>query len=256
MGRAGEWLAGLLWAVQFLTVAPPLLRRAPQGKELGRAVGWFPLVGLALGALLAGAHRVLEEMGAGPLLSGALVVTLGVLATGALHLDGLMDTCDALFGGRTREERLRILRDERVGVFGAVGGALSLLLKTAALAEAPQPRLALLLAPVLARGGMAAAVVLSPYARPQGLGRAFKEGAGPADLAWASLLTALPLAGAGALTGRPDLPLSALASALLVGGAVALLARRLLGGFTGDLYGALAEAVETGVLVGLALPGV
>jgi len=251
----GAWAQGLVWAVQFLTVAPPLVRREPRPGELGRAVGWFPLVGLGLGALLAGAHRGLEAMGAGPLLSAGLVVALGVLATGALHLDGLMDACDALFGGRTREERLRILRDERVGAYGVAGGALALLVKTLALAEAPQPRLALLLAPTLARWGMAWALLLFPYARPEGLGRAFHAQVRPGDLAWASLLSALVLAGVGAWEGGARLPLLALASALPAGGAVAWLALRRVGGFTGDLYGALGEAVETAVLIALALGG-
>ena len=103
-------------------------------------------------------HRRNGGAGAGP----------WVLVTGALHLDGFLDSCDGLFGGHTPEARLRIMRDERAGAFAVIGGILLMLLKYAALAGNPHRIAALILAPVVGRWGMAVAVVAFPYGRPRG----------------------------------------------------------------------------------------
>jgi adenosylcobinamide-GDP ribazoletransferase len=233
-----DFLGPLLAAVQFLTVAPAVVRRPFRAAELGRAVGWFPLVGLLLGGVLAALDGALGLLFP-PAVKAALVLAAWALATGVLHLDGLLDSCDGLFGGRTPEARLRIMRDERVGAFAVIGGVFAVLLKYAALAALPGRTPALVVAPVLGRWGMALAIVAFPYARAEGLGRAMKDHAGRREATLASATAAL----AAMLIGR-----GAGLTALVLAGAVTWLGGRWvlrrLPGFTGDVYGALCEVLE------------
>jgi adenosylcobinamide-GDP ribazoletransferase len=235
-------LAPAAAALQFLTVVPPLVRRPFTPAELGRAVGYFALVGALLGAGLAGLDALLGRLFP-PLVTAALLLAAWVLATGALHLDGLLDTCDGLFGGRSVEARLRILRDERVGAFAVVGGLLVVLLKFSALAALPARTAALVVAPAVGRWGMSLAIVAFPYARAEGLGRALKDHAGWRELGLASASAGL-IAGLVGWRGLLALGLSALAA-----GAVGWFVLRRLPGFTGDVYGALCEVLEVLVLL-------
>ena len=246
-------LVAPLAAVQFLTLAPPIVRRPFTPVEMGWAVGCFPLVGLLLGGLLAGLDWVLVHIfpsstcpsGVCPSgVSAALVIAGWVIVTGALHLDGFLDACDGLFGGHTPESRLHIMRDERVGAFGLAGGVLLLLVKVASLATVSHRAVPLLLAPTLARWGMTMAVVLFPYARAEGLGRAMKDhaGWGQAALATATALGVAWLAG-----GWSGLVAAALAVAAAWALARFTLAR--LPGLTGDIYGAICESIEVLVLL-------
>lgn len=246
-GFVARWIAPPAAALQFLSVVPPLVRRAFSLPELGRAVGYFPLVGALLGGVL-----VVVDWGLAFLfpigVRSALDLALWVALTGALHLDGFLDACDGLFGGRTPASRLEIMRDERVGAFGLAGGVVVLLLKVSALAAARQRALALFLAPVVGRWGMAFVLVGFPYARPQGLGRAMKDHAG-----WGQVALATGVALATALLAGGWWGLIALA----VGGSTAWLAARFvrsrLPGLTGDVYGAICELLETVVLLVLAV---
>src|SRR5207244_542235 len=109
---------------------------APRGADsLGRSAGWFPVVGVVLGAALAAGDRGLSWLFP-PILAALLTLTAWKLLTGGLHLDGLADCLDGLMG-RDREHRLSIMRDSRIGVFGAVGLILILLLELTALAGLP-----------------------------------------------------------------------------------------------------------------------
>lgn len=232
-----------LAALQFLTIAPALVRRPFTGPELGRAVAFFPLVGLLLGAALLGIDQGLALVFPRGVVS-ALVLVAWVVLTGALHLDGFLDTCDGLFGGRMPEDRLRILRDPRIGAFGAAGGVLLLLVKYQALAALGAYATALLLAPTLGRWGMAVAVVLFPYARTDGLGSAIKEHARKWQVLLATVVVPAVVYYLGGWTGL----------LLLLGCAVftwlaARFALRRLPGLTGDLYGALCELLEILVLL-------
>lgn len=237
-------LMGCLAAVQFLTITPPLVRRPFTDAELGRAVGYFPLIGALLGCLLVGFNSLLVFI-LPPSVSAALVLAAWVLFTGALHLDGFLDSLDGLFGGRTTEERLRILRDEHVGAFAVIGGILLLLVKFQGLAAISHRSAALWLAPVLGRWGMAVAVVAFPYARAEGLGRTMKDHAG-----WTQALLASAIAASAAWITAGALGLII----LLLSGALMFLVVRFaltrLPGLTGDIYGALCELLEVFVLLG------
>ena len=174
-------------------------RRSPTPRQISASRACYPLVGLLLGLVLVGLEDGFSRIFPVYLTSAVLVVTL-VVATGGLHLDGLMDTCDGLFGGHTRQQRLEIMRDSHVGAF-AVAGALSIvLLKWAAilsLLSLTEPEgdlqwrgLGLLLFPVLSRWAMVLQLSAFPYARSEGLGLAFHQGA---RLAPASVATAVTL---------------------------------------------------------------
>ena len=232
-----------LAAVQFLTIAPPLVRRPFTGEELGRAVGYFPLVGVLIGGFLIEADRFLTLF-LPPSVAAALVLTGWVWCTGALHLDGFLDSCDGLFGGRTPEERLRILRDEHVGAFTVIGGVLLLMVKFQGLAALQNRSAALCLAPVLGRWGMAVAVVAFPYARAEGLGRTMKDHAG-----WGQALLASACAGGGAWYAAEWRGLIALLLCGVLTFLVACFALKRLRGLTGDIYGALCELLEVLVLL-------
>ena len=238
-GALRQWVTPLLAALQFLTVAPLPVRRPFTPPEMGRAVGYFPLVGALLGGTLA-----VLDYGLGFILpagvASALLLVAWVGLTGALHLDGFLDTCDGLLGGHSPEARLRIMRDERVGAFAVAGGVLLLLVKYAALAAVIGRAPALVLAPTLGRWGMALAIAGFPYARPEGLGRAMKDHAG-----WGQVIMAGSVAVVLAWFAGGWLGLAAMA---LAGAATYAVARFSLGrlpGLTGDIYGATCEIVET-----------
>ena len=146
----------------------------------------------------------------------ALLLTLWIVLTGALHLDGFLDTCDGLLGGSDPGKRMEIMRDERVGAYALSGGALLLLIKFSTLASFGARVDALLLAPVLGRWAMTLALTSFPYARSEGLGREMKNYAGRRQAAIASII-GLAVIGALAIW-HPALPiLSSLAAAFIFG---------------------------------------
>ncbi len=234
-------------ALGFLTVFPVGRPRDLTPADLGRAVGWFPAVGALVGALLVGLGWVGRR--ALPAELAALPVLIGWIGiTGALHLDGFLDACDGIFGGRDPETRLRIMRDERIGAFALAGGVLLLLTKYAAiqaLLRWPDVWTWVVLPPVLGRLAMSAAVVAFPYGRPEGTGRAMKDHATWRDVGLA-LGSALLVAGGIARLKGVGLVVATLLFAL---GAGTWVRRRLPTGLTGDIYGALCETTEALALV-------
>jgi adenosylcobinamide-GDP ribazoletransferase len=176
--------------------------------------------------------------------AAALLLALWVLATGALHLDGFLDSCDGLFGGHTPESRLRIMRDERAGAFAVIGGILLLLVKYSCLAALSSRAIPIIIAATLARGGMAAAIVLLPYARAEGLGRWMKDHTGRRQAAMATLTVV-----ATAILTAQWLGLIAIGAAVVATLALAAFVMRRIPGFTGDIYGALCELLETLILL-------
>jgi len=229
-------------AISFLTVLP--VAPAHSG-PMAPARAYFPLVGLGLGGLLAGldlaASRVLP-----PPVVGALLVAALVVLTRALHTEGFLDSCDGLLGGRDRESRLAILRDSHVGAFAVIGGVCLVVLKWSLLAGIPEAgRIGLLVVfPCFSRFAMVAAMAAFPYARTQGLGTAFQVGSSWRQLAFALLTAAVA---GGLLLGIAGLVLLAIATVVALG--LGLWCRRLLGGMTGDTYGATNEVAEVTVLL-------
>jgi len=235
-------MISLFTAFQFLTTFPAVIRHAFSAQELGRAVGFFPLVGLALGGVLYGLDYSLSLVFPLPV-TAILVLAAWLLLTRALHFDGFLDTCDGLFGGFTPERRLEIMRDSRVGAFGVAGGGLLLLAKYAALVSL-QGLSGLVFAPVLGRWVLSIAIFAYPYAREKGLGRDMKD-----NVRWPQVILATVVAVivAWLLAGWMGLLAFALAGIVLWLGAGFVLRR--IPGLTGDSYGALCELTELAVLL-------
>ena len=154
-----------LAAVQFLTRVPVPALKDFQPDWTARSARWFPLVGALVGLACAGVFVAASPVWSGLTLA-LLAVATGVLITGAFHEDGLADSCDGLGGGQTRERRLEIMKDSRIGTFGALGLGLVIALKVAALAALPVWTGALALVGVHAAGRAAAVVAMRclPYA--------------------------------------------------------------------------------------------
>ncbi len=240
-------------ATRFLSVLPlpgPSNRFETSGTndtkpQLHLGSAYFPFVGFLLAALLYLVQFSLSLL-LPPLALAAVLVVALVILTGGLHLDGLMDTCDGLFGGRTRERRLEILRDSRVGSFGVLGGVCILLLKFALFASIPSHILSLAFFIVLpcSRWAMVLALRVFPSARPEGLGATFRQTVTLPKLivaAITSFLLALIVAhGVGVL-----LWCVATSTALLIG----IWSTQQIGGLTGDIYGAIAECSEVATLL-------
>lgn len=246
-------------AIGFLTLLP-LGRAWPDGAP-PRAVGWYPAVGWVLGATaalpLAGALRMLSHPPVrGAMLAGALAVGGWAVLTRFLHWDGLADTFDGIWGGYTPERRLEIMRDSRIGSFGAAAMVMVALVQVGAIADfvAEGAWWPLLAAPVIGRAAAALAVWTMPAARREGLGLSVASRPGAYDVAVAVVAGVLPLAALG--LGAPHRAL-AVAVALVAGGVACVAVPRALarpvGGVTGDILGASVLLVETVVLVAAAV---
>ncbi|GIW36172.1 MAG: adenosylcobinamide-GDP ribazoletransferase [Meiothermus sp.] len=219
-------------AVGFLTVFPiPHLGEVKVG-EMKAASAFYPVAGYLIGAVLALAAWLTAGLPDG--LQGAILLAVWLASTGMLHLDGLLDSADALLAMKPPAERLRILGDVHMGSFAFGVGFVVLLLKWQLLSAAPAPWLLLAL-PALVRFALLLPMNLFPAARPEGLGARSREG-----LVVPAFLLALP-----ALVAFPWVGLAIVAVML---GLAYWAARRLGGGLSGDVYGML---VEMGELAGL-----
>jgi len=232
-------------ALQFLSSLPVSLPGMPEPRELGRSLLFYPLVGLLFGLLLWLASLLLQ--GTPAPLHAALLLTVWVLLSGALHLDGLADSADAWLGGfGDRERTLQIMKDPRSGPIAVVTLVLVLLLKFCALWVLVEQGIGaqLLLAPLIGRAAMLGLFLCTPYVRPGGLGQALAEHLPRRAAGWVLLASAL--------------------FCLVLGGWVVVLALamfawlrhlicRRLGGTTGDTAGALLELLELAVILGLAM---
>ena len=238
-------------ALSFLTV----LGRAARPNE--RTLAWFPVVGLAVGAIVG-----LVWWAAGKLWPAAVAATLAMTAdaivTGCLHLDGLADAADGLLPSVARERRLAIMADPRVGAFGAVALVLVLFTRTASLAATTAKPLVVMGLWCASRTLMAVVARALPYARAEGGIVSSFVGDAPAPHGrWSGLPAWGPVAAYGmaaalalALAGAGLKGLAVIAAALVGMGAVVGLAHRRLGGYTGDVLGAGGVLAETlGLLV-------
>jgi adenosylcobinamide-GDP ribazoletransferase len=225
----------LLAAFQFLTILP--IKRNFSSEQIARSTVFFPVVGLVIGLVLAAANWILSlVLPAGVV--NILLIVLMALCQGGLHLDGLADTMDGVAGHRTVERRLEIMRDSRIGGFGAMGLILILLLEYVLLNNIATNLkwMTLISAPAFSRWAMTYAIFAFPYARPEGLGKAFKEGVSLSQFVPAS---GIALAIALAIWGLAGIVILAVAGGIVT--LAALYLKHLLKGLTGDCYGAINE---------------
>ena len=241
-------MSGLAAALGFLTRLPLPGRRRDELRDVALSQAWFPAVGLLIGLALLGVDRAVSR--ALPPVSVAVVDVVALTVfTGALHLDGLADAADGLFGGHDAASRLAIMHDVRTGTFGMVAVVCVLALKFAGIAGLPDGLRfeSLLLAPCLARLAMVVAIAAFPYARSTGIGASFHAAAWPGAALAAgatALVAAVVLLGANGVY--------AVAFAVGCGLLFGAIATQLVGGMTGDLYGATLEMSEACLLLFLA----
>ena len=247
-------LRGAGMATVFLTRI-----RLPTGAYAGRgaarwAIAWFPLVGGAIGAMLAAAWRALDALPAFP--AAVLVIILSLLLTGALHEDGLADSADALGGATSRERIFEILKDSRIGSYGGLALVSSVMLRVSVLATMQRNvAIALVLSHALGRTSAAVIGGVLPYVTPPAASRSaplLSGGRPPAFVAGFVMVAILA-----ASTALSSVSLSHAAALLGVGVALTLLSGTYfvarVGGTTGDLLGAAEQIAECGVLVACAL---
>ncbi len=239
--------SSFVFALQFLTriqIANPEF----DYQKCGRGSAFFPVVGLVIGLFLL-AVREIGLVFFPPLITAVFLIITGVFLTGGLHIDGFMDTMDGLFSGRDRERKLEIMKDSRIGAFGALALACQLLLKLVFYTELLKTNTVgwLLAVPVFARWSMVYAIRFFPYLRLQGLGNPYSDCTGNREFTLATAVMAITLV----MTLREG-ALVFLVPALLIHWWLKSVSRTL-GGLTGDIYGAVEEISEVLGLVAVYL---
>jgi len=242
-----DFITGL----QFLTRIKLVNQTDWSPEKFGRSVKYFPLVGAVLGMVLAFAAYALTSLlpligiYLPPHIVAAVLLAFTIALSGGIQCDGFMDTMDGIFSGRSKERMLEIMKDSRVGANGVTAFCSLMLIKWSLLLDLPPADLpiALFIMPVLGRFAMVVGITLFPYARPDGIGKAFANHATKKSLLLALLLAALLTAPAAAQG------LAALAVTILAAYAFSSYITKLLDGLTGDIYGALTEITEILVLL-------
>jgi len=238
-----ELAAALTW----LTRIPAWRLASGEPVPIARALWAFPLVGALVGAVGAAVFALCSRV---PALAATLAVAATVLVTGALHEDGLADTADGLGGGHSRERALEIMRDSRIGAYGALTLMLTLavrIISVATIADPAEAAAALVAAASLGRACILPLVLLLLPARVDGMAATLRE-RHSADIAIGLVIAAAIV---GVALRRPALP--ACAAALAATGLLGLAAHRRLGGYTGDVLGACAAFAEAAALAAIAI---
>jgi adenosylcobinamide-GDP ribazoletransferase len=242
-GVAGDLKLGMLFSTRF-----PISHSTPiGGADIARASWTLPLVGVLIGLVGAFAYGIAFRFNLPPLVGAALAIAATLAATGCLHEDGLADTFDGFGGGSDRERKLEIMRDSRIGTYGACALAMSLVLRVGALASLTAPgqvALALIAAHAGARATLPLFLRSVPPARPDGLSA---EAGRPSqtNVAVAALLGLVVLL----LSLGAARSVVALVSLLVVFGVMRRLCLQQIGGQTGDAAGALEQIGEIAVLL-------
>lgn len=238
----------LVSALRFLTRVPLPQTAPPPDDDLARAARYFPLAGAIVG-LVTGIVWVIASSWVPPMVAAGIAVAAGVLLTGALHEDGLSDCCDGFGGGANREKALDIMRDSRIGAYGAIGLVLSIGLRWAALASlAPWAGFAaLVVAHAAGRGMIVITLGYTGYVRTQGAGLLVADGVRPWE-GWASVALVFAIS----IVFCNWSGVSAVIIAGIAGGVMLAFMVRRLGGYTGDGLGAVEQVSEIAAMVALA----
>jgi adenosylcobinamide-GDP ribazoletransferase len=239
----------LINAFTFLTIVPVLTKRVREEADFGRATAFYPLVGGIIGGLLVLLFLMTDSIWTAFAVN-VLIVAGWAILTGGLHLDGLSDTADGFLGGKSREEKLAIMKDSRIGAYGVIAICLALFLKVALLGEISGLRFidALLLAPILGRWTMVLLIQFYSTSSTSVLGQLVKQHSGWLEFTVATataLLAAILLFQLWGLI----IFLFLAATCAIIGNLVT----NRLGGLTGDIYGAACEISEILVLLFISL---
>ena len=235
-------------ALQFLTRLNIVRQTVWTTEDFGRSVRWFPAVGFVIGVILVGFYYLLSQVL--PLgVTAALIVIFEFLLTGGIHADGLMDTSDGLFSGRDRERKLEIMKDSRVGANGVVAFVFVVLMKWQLLTVIPASMMPFLLfaMPALSRYGLTLSIACFPYAKPDGIGKAFTLYTSNGMLFFSTLFALLPCLYWGGQYATAA-GLSVFINFVLNG-----YCTKHLGGVTGDTFGFVTELTEVFLLLAFAM---
>ncbi|MCL6472087.1 MAG: adenosylcobinamide-GDP ribazoletransferase [Firmicutes bacterium] len=242
-------------ALSFLTIIPGG-EREPAGKDVFvRSTKYFPLVGLIIGVIVATVYQIASYR-LPDLVSSALAVLSLVVVTRALHLDGLADTCDGLVGGRDSKHALSIMKDSRVGSFGAAAIALAVMLKITLLASiASNLKIrAIILFPVIGRWVATVALSTQRYAKSEpGLGSLFmdSDGLNRVSIGISTIASSIITVISAIITVKWLAAITIPAAAIFMV-VFMFMVNRKIGGLTGDIIGAMIELSEITVLIALA----
>ena len=247
--------------LQFLTRISIVKQTVWTEELFGRSVKYFPMIGAVLGIAYVIITQIIIILTGGelPTLTAAVILMSTTVLTGAIHCDGFMDTMDGLFSGRDRDRMLEIMKDSRVGAFGVVSFVMLSILEFSALTELTRYSTAILLAaiysaPIIGRLMMVVVIGGFPYARPEGMGKAFAKYTTYSTIIFAAIESFILL-----------LPLSLISitfiKSLLIALTIVLLftlyfgkfATKKVGGVTGDIYGAVEIISEVLVMLSFLL---
>jgi len=238
----GGWIEDFLVALVFLTRLPVSLPFTFEMSAIKSACRCFPLIGLIVGGLTGTLYLMATFVGLPPWVSALLAVAAQVLLTGALHEDAIGDVADGFGGGVDKTRKLEIMRDSRMGTYGVVALILVIGLKTATIAHIDNPFTVfavLVAAAACSRGIMTWALFLMPPAREDGLG----HGSGRPELSAPLWSTAIFMGVSIAVLGN-YMGAAAMLAAMIGGSLMGLVARRQIGGQTGDVLGAIQQISE------------
>ncbi|BES71559.1 adenosylcobinamide-GDP ribazoletransferase [Marinobacter nanhaiticus D15-8W] len=244
-----EWQTFWL-AISFLTRIPIPIKIDYSQRLMNNCSMYFPLVGLLLGLIYASAFTLFQYTFT-PLVSVLAVIMLHLSMTGAFHEDGLADSMDALGGGYTLEDKLRIMKDSRIGTYGTIALIMALALKTALLLDSDTLWLALLVAPCVSRLTPLLLMRALPYVTTSDTSKTKPVASGfpPDRLYFAVAFTAVVVVAA--FDDQPEL----IVASLIATGGVGLIwggyLKSRLGGYTGDTLGACVVLSELVLLAGM-----
>ncbi|MCK4994301.1 MAG: adenosylcobinamide-GDP ribazoletransferase [Candidatus Omnitrophica bacterium] len=230
-------------ALQFLTIIPIGSNLKFEKKDFGCSLRFFPVIGLISGCFLC--FIWLSFSGVAVLARSALIIIASVIITGGLHIDGLADTCDGLYGFHSREKTLRIMRDSQIGAMGAMAIVCLLIAKFAFIASIPNAQIykILLAMPVLSRWAMTFACCGALYPRKEGKAKLFVEGTKGKEIFAAGVSVLVLYVWFWQLKGVLVFLLT-----LLCVGIFKQYAQKKIGGMTGDTIGAVNEIAEMAML--------
>jgi adenosylcobinamide-GDP ribazoletransferase len=233
--------------VVFCTRLPLMRAASAAGGSLTKAAWAFPLAGLVVGVIGAAAYAVAHKFGLPPWPAAALSIVTTLIITGCLHEDGLADTADGFGGGKTREQKLDIMRDSRTGAYGVCALVLALLLRAGALASLPSAHAvvwALIASHAAARATIPVLMFLLPPARSDGL--SFDARQPPGESIFAAVVIGFVILVFCLHPGRTIMALICLALVVVL---MAWLSSSQIEGQTGDVLGALEQTGEITVLL-------
>jgi adenosylcobinamide-GDP ribazoletransferase len=246
-GWLADYANDLKASMRFLTRLPMGSAASTDDADLTRASWAFPLAGVAVGLIGAAVYGIAHQLGLPAWVAAALAVAATLAVTGCLHEDGLADTADGFGGGDTRERKLEIMRDSRIGTYGVCALTLSILLRVAALASFAKPALAvwaLIAAHAGARAALPLFMALVPPARRDGL--AFAAGRPSSDRVITTSVLGIVIL---AVALGPAHGIAALVFLLVIVALMAWLSVVQIEGQTGDVLGAVEQASEIVILL-------